>query len=131
MHVQRSHPQLALHDCEPSTPQLCEVDGTQPPEQVDHADHVPLRHVCVCWPSPQLHGWDDVPTHVHASHWQLPLHVCEPSAPQLCEVDGVQTPSPVQFDQALQLPVVHVRVCDPQLPHDCVSGPMQLLHVPH
>jgi hypothetical protein len=49
-------------------------------------------------------------------HWQLELQVSLPFV-QGCVVPGEQTPWPEQVDQALHVPLLHVRVCVPQYGH--------------
>jgi hypothetical protein len=104
------------------------------PAHVVQVDQVPSVQVRDWLPVPdqQLHDCELGPTQSQGSHWQVGLHVCEPSWPQTCVAFGEQTPSPVQPDHPDHVPLLHVRVCVPQLPHACVSGPAQVCprHVP-
>jgi hypothetical protein len=119
-----------LHDWVPPVPQASVVVGahTPSPAQVDHVDHVPLLHVRV-W-LPQLpHAWLAGPMHVcpvQASHWQLALHVCVPPVPQVWVVVVAQRPWPPQVDQSDHVPLLHVRVWLPQLPHVWLDGPLHV-----
>jgi hypothetical protein len=119
--VQRSHWQVSAHVCVPPVPHARVAAGVQRPSfrQVPHADHVPLLHVRVC--VPQLpHPWEAGPTQVwplQRSHWQVLAHACVPPLPHACVADGVQTPSLKQSPHADHVPLSHVRVWVPQLPH--------------
>jgi hypothetical protein len=113
MQLQVSHWQVALHVCEPSTPQACDVAEMQTPspEHADHAVHVPLLQLRD-W-VPQLpHAWDKGPGHVRqVPHWQVVAsHVCVPFVPQAWVAFLEQTPSFEQADQVDQVPLLHVRV---------------------
>jgi hypothetical protein len=112
--------QVASHVCVPLAPHTWLAFGAQPvaPEQDDHPLHVPAVHARVSVPVLQFpHACEGDPTQLHMPQVQLDVHVCCPLAPQACEVAGEQTPSPVQADHALQVPLLHVRVWVPQLPH--------------
>jgi hypothetical protein len=103
--------------------------------QADQDDHRPLSHVRVRVPCLQ-HGSLVAPTQVlpaHSPHWQLPPQVCVRPGAHSCEVFGAQTPSLLHADQTDQRPLLHVRVCVPQFPQDCVAGPSHVwfTHVPH
>jgi hypothetical protein len=118
---------VTSHVCVPPVPHAWLAAGVQTPcpAQVDHADHVPLLHVRLC--VPQLpHACVDAPVHVwpvHGSHWHATLQFCVPPVPHAWLVAGVQTPSPAHVDHADHVPLLHVRFCDPHLPHACVVGP--------
>jgi hypothetical protein len=63
---------------------------------------------------------------VHVPHWQLPAHVSVPPFPHGWVAFGAQTPSPRHDDHEDHVPASHVRVWNPQLPHDRESGPMHV-----
>jgi hypothetical protein len=103
--------------------------------QAPHGDHVPLSHVLVWFPQlPQ--GWLAAPVQacpLHASHWQLALHVCVPALPHAWVEVARQSPSPPHADQADHAPLSQTRVCVPQLPQGWLGGPLQVWPVqePH
>jgi hypothetical protein len=130
--VHELHTHAPTHDCAPLFWQDSVEPSAQTPSPVhaDQVDHCPVAesHVRVC--VPQLpHACEAGPLHVwlvHCPHWQLPPHDCVPPLAQDCVELGAQTPAFVQADHWDHVPVAssHVRVCVPQLPHDCVVGPV-------
>ena len=123
--------------CVPSAPHATLVVGAHAPSpvQVPQADHVPLSHVRVC--VPQLpHACVGSPGHdwpPQVPHWQLPPQLCVPPDPHGCVALGAHAPSPVHAPHEDHAPLLHVRVCVPQLPQLCELGPAQLWpsQVPH
>jgi hypothetical protein len=63
--------------------------------------------------------------HAHAPHWQLAPQFWLPLPSQVCVAPAAQAPCAEHAPQADQTPAVHVRVCEPQLPHACEDSPVQ------
>jgi hypothetical protein len=125
-HEHEPHWQLPPQDCVPWSPHACEALGAHAPSslQADQSLQPALVHVRVCVPQlPQAcvvepgQAWQ-------APHWQLPPHCCVPASPHACDASGAQTPWLPHDDQALHVPLSHVRVWAPQLPHAWVVGPV-------
>ena len=70
---------------------------------------------------------------VHAPHEQLALQVSVPPPAHPLVLSAGHAPSPAHVDHADHVPLLHVRLWLPQLPHACVVGPEQVwpVHVPH
>jgi hypothetical protein len=127
-HVPLLHVRVSV----PQSPHACDVGPLHvhwPLWQLDPPGHA-LLHAPQLLPSVcsathvEPHSVYPVPQ-AHPPHWQLDPHVSEPLVSHACVAPAAHAPCPPQADHADHVPLVHVRVWVPQLPHASVAGPLQ------